>query len=428
MSQMIIKIILGIVMSTSAFIIVKKILNYEEKINFLKIFGAILLITSPTLVLYDVKYNLIFTLLVFIIMSISFKYLFKTDITSSILSCGFVMLSTAFADILISTIETLFFSYEQVRNLWYINLINNVLVSIICILIIQIRKVVKIIRFFIEKIEKNNRIKGIFFTTLIITVLAMLYYNVTSIFKINTQYIMTIVAILIFFILYYIYIDERNNYEKLKDEYNIIFSYFQTFEDWIDNEQLYRHELKNNLSIIRGLTTKKVIKQKIDDMLNMSIIIDEKDIDILKKIPKGGLKGLLYYKLAIAKKQNINVLIDISPKITKDLNSIQNTLMKHICIVLGIYLDNAIEATEISKDKNVTIEIYKIEDKINFVISNTYKKMIPIDQMGKKGFSTKGKGRGRGLYFANKLIKKEQHLESEQVYMNNFFVQKLMVK
>ena len=295
-------------------------------------------------------------------------------------------------------------------------------------MIIQIRKVVKIIRFFIEKIEKNNRIKGIFFTTLIITVLAMLYYNVTSIFKINTQYIMTIVAILIFFILYYIYIDERNNYEKLKDEYNIIFSYFQTFEDWIDNEQLYRHELKNNLSIIRGLTTKKVIKQKIDDMLNMSIIIDEKDIDILKKIPKGGLKGLLYYKLAIAKKQNINVLIDISPKITKDLNSIQNTLMKHICIVLGIYLDNAIEATEISKDKNVTIEIYKIEDKINFVISNTYKKMIPIDQMGKKGFSTKGKGRGRGLYFANKLIKKEQHLESEQVYMNNFFVQKLMVK
>ena len=45
-------------MSTSAFIIARKILNYEGKISILKVIGAILLITSPTFVLYDVKYNI----------------------------------------------------------------------------------------------------------------------------------------------------------------------------------------------------------------------------------------------------------------------------------------------------------------------------------------------------------------------------------
>lgn len=430
MSQIMIKLILGIIMSTSAFIIVKKILNYEEKYNpdILKILGAILLITSPNFILYDVEYNIMYTLMVYTIMAISFKYIFKTDITSSILSCGFVMLLTAFADILVTTIETVFFTYEQVRNLWYINLINNIIVSIICVLIIQNRNIVKIIRFFIEKIEKSNKLKGAFFTILVIFVLAILYYNVTSIFKINTQYIMTIAVILIFFILYYIYIDERNNYERLKDEYNIVFSYFQTFEDWIDNEQLYRHELKNNLSIIRNMTSKKTVKNKIDDMLNMSIIINDKDIEILKEIPNGGLKGLLYYKLAIAKKKKINIVIEVSPKIKEDLNHIKDSVMKNTCILLGIYIDNAIEAAMNTKQKNITIEIYKIENNINFVISNTYSKMIPIEKMTKKGFSTKGKERGKGLYFANKLIKKEEQIDSEQTYMNNYFIQKVIIK
>lgn len=428
MSLIIIKLILGIIMSTSAFIIVKKILNYEEKISIFKIIGAILLITSPNFILYNVEYNIMYTLMVYTIMAISFKYIFKTDITSSILSCGFVMLFTAFADILVTTIEIGFFTYEQVRNLWYINLVNNIIVSIICILIIQNRKVAKIIRFFIVKIEKNNKIKGIFFTILVIIVLSILYYNVTSIFKINTQYIMTIAVILIFFILYYIYIDERNSYERLKDEYNIVFSYFQTFEDWIDNEQLYRHELKNNLSIIRSMTSKKAVKDKIDEMLNMSITIDDKDIEILKDIPNGGLKGLLYYKLAIAKKQNINIVIEVSPKIKENLNNINDNIMKYACIILGIYIDNAIEATMSAEQKNITIEVYKIEKSINFVISNTYSKMIPVEKMVKKGFSTKGKQRGKGLYFASKLIRREEHLNSEQTYMNNYFIQKLIIK
>ena len=82
-------------------------------------------------------------------------------------------------------------------------------------------------------------------------------------------------------ILYYLYVKECNNYVSLSQEYDAIFKYIQTFEEWIDNEQMYRHELKNNLSIIRNMTSNKGIIKKIDDMLHFSVILDEYDIVIL---------------------------------------------------------------------------------------------------------------------------------------------------
>ena len=113
MLPIIVKLILGIIMSTSAFIIARKILNYEGKISILKVIGAILLITSPTFVLYDVKYNIIFTLMVYTIMALMFKYLFKIDIAQSILVCGYIMLLTALVDVTLTIVEIPIFSYYQ---------------------------------------------------------------------------------------------------------------------------------------------------------------------------------------------------------------------------------------------------------------------------------------------------------------------------
>ena len=222
--------------------------------------------------------------------------------------------------------------------------------------------------------------------------------------------------------------EERNNYEKLKDEYNTMFSYVQTFEDWIDNEQMYRHELKNNLSIIRNLTNKKEIDKKIDKMLKMNMVIDDNYIETLKEIPKGGLKGLLYYKLALALKANINIYIDVSPKIKGKISKLDKDLLESLCIVLGIYIDNALDACKKEKHKNVTIEIYEKEKELYFVISNSCSKVLSIKKMNEKGFTTKGSGHGRGLYFANKVIRKEKRIAVEQQFLNNYFIQKIIVK
>lgn len=423
------KIIIGIIMSLTGFITANNILGSRlPKIKKRNAFLCIIIVSIPTIVLYKTDYNLILTMLVYILMAISFKYLFDIEIVSSILLCGFVMLLTAFADIIIATIETKIFTYYQVRNNALLNITNNVLVFVICIIITKDKKIKNILKKFIEKIENNSKIKSVFFTVMIVLVMMLLYHNITSIFEINTPYIITFASMVIFFILYYIFINERNNYDKLKNEYNIIFSYIQTFEEWIDNEQLYRHELKNNLSIIRNLTNKQEINKKIDKMLNMSIIVDQECIEVLKDLPSGGLKGLLYYKMALAKNEKVKFYIDISPKIKNKLNKLNKNLIENICIILGIYIDNSIEAAKNTEKKIVTLEIYEANREINFVISNSYNTIVSVDKMSEKGFSTKGKNRGKGLYFVEKIIRNSKQLESKKTYLNDYFIQKLIVK
>ena len=204
--------------------------------------------------------------------------------------------------------------------------------------------------------------------------------------------------------------------------------YVQTFENWIDDEQMYRHELKNNLAIIRNMTKDKQIISKIDEMLKFSIIIDNKAIEDLKNIPKGGLKGLLYYKIAISKNQKVKMIVEVSSKVEKKLKQLTNEEMRQLCIIIGIYLDNAIEASSQSKKRIVTLEIYELNKILNFTISNTYKDLVPLKEMKKKGFSTKGENRGKGLYYANKILNRTKWLESTQLFLNDYFIQQIKIK
>lgn len=45
----------------------------------------------------------------------------------------------------------------------------------------------------------------------------------------------------------------------------------------------------------------------------------------------------------------------------------------------------------------------------------------------KKGVSSKGEGRGNGLYFAKKLIKENPWIEETQEIIDNYYIQKITV-
>ena len=81
-----------------------------------------------------------------------------------------------------------------------------------------------------------------------------------------------------------------------------------------------------------------------------------------------------------------------------------------------------------SKKKTVTLEIYELNKLINFTISNTYKELVPLKEMKRKGFTTKGSNHGKGLYYANKILNKTKWIESEQIFLNKYFIQKIVIK
>ena len=170
--------------------------------------------------------------------------------------------------------------------------------------------------------------------------------------------------------------------------------------------------------------------KKINDYIDS--IVEVKDLGIesnsdLAKLPKGGLKGLLYYKCAIAKKKKLNLFVNISKNSCNSLKNISVENVKILSKLLGVYLDNAIEASEVSEGKNLSIEIYNKLDKVNIVISNTVVKGLDISKFNKKGYSTKGKGRGKGLYLVTKTLKNNSNFQVSSNIINDFYVQRIVI-
>ena len=263
MLPLIVKFIIGLIMAITSFLIVKKLTKNNEKISLYTVI-IILILTLPTVILYQTKYNAFILLITYVLSIILYRRYFKINIVTSIILCSFEILILTLSDLLFAFINLILmiFSYEEVRNIWYVLIINNLLVGIGAYLISSLSFISDKVGYLCKKINNKTGYKIAIFATISILIIAILFYNITTIFKLDLYYSITIVGLFGLFVLYYFYISEKANYEKLNDEYNILFDYVQTFENWIDDEQMYRHELKNILSIIRSMTNNKKIIEK----------------------------------------------------------------------------------------------------------------------------------------------------------------------
>ena len=242
----------------------------------------------------------------------------------------------------------------------------------------------------------------------------------------SVEFYISAVVETIFIVFLVVYFREKNKNAILNERFNSLFDYLQTVEDILETEQLSVHEFKNQLTVIRGMSDNKKINDYIDSIVMVQDLGIEYNSD-LRKLPKGGLKGLLYYKCVIAKKKNLNLLININKNSCNTLKDMSIEDIKILSRLLGVYIDNAIEASEISTLKNLSIEIYNKHDKVNIVISNSIVEGLDISKFHKKGYSTKGKNRGNGLYLVSKILKNNHDFEVSSNIINDYYVQRIII-
>ena len=149
----------------------------------------------------------------------------------------------------------------------------------------------------------------------------------------------------------------------------------------------------------------------------------------MKYVPQGGLKGLLYYKIQEMLKEDVKIFVDVSPELEKSTNSrIINKLLGDVSKVIGVYIDNSIEAVRNLKEKYIVIEFYIENKNIVFSISNNYNGSIDIDKVDREGYTTKGTGHGYGLSLVRDIIDKNDKLSQKRELNGIYFVQKLYIK
>lgn len=421
------KILSAIIISIVGAYIIRVITEKDkENLNFKNI-GLILLLAINVALIYQFNYTALSTLIIFLLDIIFFKIIYKLALEEAIISCSIYMIMLAFADALASFVFMPLFSVEEIRTNSIMMIISNSTVNLILILLIKIKYIQKPLSKFYNYGLKQSFLTNILFLGLLIVGFCYLAYNIALSTFFNKDYILNTVVMIIFVIITYIFIDNQNKYKKLEKDYDGLFAYIQNFEDWIEKEQLNRHEYKNQLAVLRCLTKEKKVKDKIDEILEDDINIEGQAVTSLKNLPKGGIKGLMYYKSAIAQKHKINLTTDVSIESKGILTRLSEKEVRVLCKLIGIYFDNAIEAAIESRKKNLSIEIYELKDRVNFVFSNTFKKHKNLKDRNKKGVSSKGEGRGNGLYFASKLIKENNWIKGKQDIIDNYYIQEISI-
>lgn len=216
--------------------------------------------------------------------------------------------------------------------------------------------------------------------------------------------------------------------QKEKQEKETLLEFISEYEKIIDENRINKHEMLNNLIILRSFEDKNTeeYNKVLDDLI---VTYDNNSDACIKNISKlpTGLKGILYYKINDMRNKNINLNVNISKRVSSPLEKLPLDEYVILSRIIGIVMDNALEASIKSKEKFVMIEVFEQNDNVIIIIENSYNNKVNVNDLKKKNFSTKGKSRGLGLYIANMLLKKSKHIEMTQ-HAEELFITKLTIK
>lgn len=413
-------------------VLFKKLTDSKRKLITIKNI-VFLVIMSMISCFIDVNYG-DFPKLIFcnIQICILYKLVFDMSMLKSILFTIAIVIVSNIAEyifvlifIIGMKIDTSYFT-SNIAGYWIVNLSVTLLYYLLLIM--------KPVRWLVQKslnfFSESYKIETVILLLLSMFLIAGLTYPIimTSSVREKITYSLVFIAF-VYFIGNFFY--QRSKNGELKKAYDYLLEYVKEYEKALDEKSKAQHEYKNQLSVIRGMANKnnKKLHKYIDDMLEIEENKESRILNNLKPLPTGGLKGLIYYKTAsmIKKSMEVHVNVDSTLENEEYWNLCEKNLHS-ISTIVGVYLDNAIEAAEKAEKKFVIIDIDVEEGNIIFSFSNTYEGHIEVGKMDKQGYSTKGKKRGYGLSLVQDILSKNTYLSQEREMNGIFYVQKLIIQ
>ena len=96
--------------------------------------------------------------------------------------------------------------------------------------------------------------------------------------------------------------------------------------------------------------------------------------------------------------------------------------------IIGVLLDNAIEASQDCKTPFINVSIIKMNQDVTFIVKNSYiKQNIDYSKLGSLGVTSKGERRGIGLYNIRSIINEYDNVIMDTEYTEDYFTQVLEV-
>lgn len=244
-------------------------------------------------------------------------------------------------------------------------------------------------------------------------------------------FLLDIISLIVYFYISMKDIIRLSKLEEMDRKIDNLESYNKTLTIMYDSIRGFKHDFNNFIQALDGyVKTNNIegIRQMNKSVLNECREINNMGILDPKIINNPAVYSIITNKYYKAKENNIEMNIEIM----LDFNEL-NISTYELCRILGILLDNAIEAANLCDEKIINIQVRKDArvDRNLIIIENTYKnENINIDKIFEKGYSTKSEDKdshGLGLWNIRKILCKNNNLNLFTTAKEEVFSQQLEI-
>lgn len=406
---------------------------FSKKQNILLIITSLLGVTFSLIVKnYIPTVNMVTCMVVFILIS---HFILKITWLKSLLIAILSMTYAAITEIICFFIGIITFNAEvsELTNQPLISIALSLLQCILSFVVLNALHFVTNKKTNIQYVLGNISYKQILafsvalalciFPQMIIFVLTD--YSYPTVFLIINSLQFILICIFLF-----VYLKKSVEHEKTQSDLFTSELHNKTLVGMVDGVRTLKHDYNNIMQALNGYVSTKQydkLQNHINGVLEECNIVNSLAVIDPKIFNDPAIYGIVGSKFFLANEQNLPFEFDIVTNIAE----IQFP-MPDLSRILGILLDNAMEATKKAKKPLIRLEMKfdkrKCADVIRVV--NTYDTSINIDleAIYKKGFSTKKVKSGIGLWEVKKLVSKVRNAQVYATIENDKFVQNLIIE
>ena len=363
---------------------------------------------------------------------------FRTKFFKSIIAEFIPMLVTVVFETVISKIFMVLFNlgYEELYLIPISRLCITLLIYLCLYLLYRLVKYYKINIVFIDNMTKRNKLILILNFIFAIIAISMQFYIVVFYMKSLPAFVtlLSILSLIVYFSISIFSLLKTTKLEITSQSLEEAQLYNKTLQLLHDNMRIIKHDFSNIMQSIAGYIANddmkglekyyKSVNKEYDNLNNLAAL----DPSLIND---PALYSLIASKYLLAEQENVNFNVSIKPHFDKI--PVSPYILTRI---LGILLDNAVEAAKNSVEKEIFFEVTGPFENTKFTkyvisIKNSYSnKDINIDRTREKGFTSKTEEKGShglGLWEVNKILNKSDNLNLFTTKTKELFIQDLEI-
>ena len=364
---------------------------YDEKIR-IDIETAVICILSlgVTEAVIYFELNHMVTMCIYVLMARYCSSKFKDTFVGALISVLLMLIVISVLQFIFVMLADFIFPQNQELRM----LIANLFVAASVMWILPFASLHKLRKIF----KKKDTLANIIFCLVVITAFMVMTEGKIEKELNITSFVLAVPMTIVLAMLLNKWDSAQEEKEYIENELSVTKSMQEEYDDLLTTVRLREHGFKNHIAALQSIKMQKKLEEDQEDYYNS--LCEANKYNKLLFLGNRVVSGYLYHKFCEIEDSGVTVTYEARGSFADNAISVY-----YIIEMLGILIDNAVEAQRCMNNKRLRFQFEEMESIYWFKILNPYPYVgyAEMESWFLLGNSKKGEKRGLGLYYLKKL-------------------------